>query len=377
MHLDRARLQGAVDAVLREVRQRTRVHLRVLPHLELGQVEPEGLHLPDQPLQVAVRRPRRTGLRQRALHDVEVGLELRGRAVREVRVARPRRGDPLGQEVDDPTVRLVGGVARDPRGQRRGQAALALPQGAQLGGAGGAGRVEGEPVRGLAGRRLELQQGVLGGHRRGGLGDLGGDVRVAVAVAADPRPEPRERAHRRSRGARGVGQQPVVEAAVHGRQHVGQGRLEHVDHGADLVEHRRLGLPQRGGAPERVDLAQQPAVVLRQRHAARVAQVALGDELGDAADGAGHRPATGLGRVRGEHGPELELREPLPRDVLPHLVGQLRDRRRQRVVRRQVVRQEVGLAVPQDAHAVELLRGVGQVEVARERPRDLLGAGQA
>ena len=54
--LDRAGLEGAVDAVRAQVRQRTLVHLRVLPHLELGQVEPERLHLPDQPLQLAVRR---------------------------------------------------------------------------------------------------------------------------------------------------------------------------------------------------------------------------------------------------------------------------------------------------------------------------------
>ena len=29
--------------------------------------------------------------------------------------------------------------------------------------------------------------------------------------------------------------------------------------------------------------------------------------------------------MRGEHGPELEFSEPLPGDVLAHLVGQLRD----------------------------------------------------
>ena len=103
----------AVDAVLRDVRERAVVHLRVLPHLELGEVEPERLHLPDQPLQVAVGRPRA----RRPRPASAARRRGRPRAPRrapyaEVGVARPGRGDPLGEEVDDPTVRLVGRVDR-------------------------------------------------------------------------------------------------------------------------------------------------------------------------------------------------------------------------------------------------------------------------
>ena len=59
------------------------------------------------------------------------------------------------------------------------------------------------------------------------------------------------------------------------------------------------------------------------------------------------------------------------------LLRELRDRGRQGVVRGQVVRQEARLTLAQHADAVVLLGGVGQVEVARERPGDLLGTGRA
>ena len=47
--------------------QGRRVHRAVLADLQLGQVEPEGLGLPDQLLQLAVGLPVRPGLGQRAL----------------------------------------------------------------------------------------------------------------------------------------------------------------------------------------------------------------------------------------------------------------------------------------------------------------------
>ena len=50
-----------------DLRQRLRMHAAVLAHLELGQVEAERLHLPDQVLQLAVCLPQRAGRRQAAL----------------------------------------------------------------------------------------------------------------------------------------------------------------------------------------------------------------------------------------------------------------------------------------------------------------------
>ena len=55
--------------------QRPGVHLAVLPDLQLGQVEPERLRLPDQVLQLAERLPRCARRRQRVLHQAQVGQE--------------------------------------------------------------------------------------------------------------------------------------------------------------------------------------------------------------------------------------------------------------------------------------------------------------
>ena len=52
------------------------MHLAVLADLELGQVEPEGLRLPHQPLHLAERDARSSGLVQRAAQHAEVTQEL-------------------------------------------------------------------------------------------------------------------------------------------------------------------------------------------------------------------------------------------------------------------------------------------------------------
>ena len=59
-----------------QVFNRGRVHPTVLPHFQLGQVETEGLDLPDEMLHLTVGDPLRSCLRQGLLQQPKVGEEL-------------------------------------------------------------------------------------------------------------------------------------------------------------------------------------------------------------------------------------------------------------------------------------------------------------
>ena len=99
--------------------QRPGVHLAVLPDLQLGQVEPERLRLPDQVLQLAERLPRRARRRQRVLHQAQVGQEPGRIPVAQIRVAQPGGAEPFGQKEQVRTVRLGRGAGRDAGQQLR------------------------------------------------------------------------------------------------------------------------------------------------------------------------------------------------------------------------------------------------------------------
>ncbi|OIQ71329.1 hypothetical protein GALL_470570 [mine drainage metagenome] len=252
--------------------------------------------------------------------------------------------------------------------------ALTLPEGEQLGRRRGADPVERQDVGGSARGRLQCGEDVLGGDDRGGPGDVRGDVRVAVPVAADPRAQADERAHDRLRRPGGVALQPVVEASVDRREDVEERGVEHRHHAVDLVEHARLRRAQRRRAPQHVDLREQPALVLGERDAAARHAVALGDEVGDPPDRVGDRAPPRLGRVGGDDRTELEVLQPLEGGLVTDLLGELRDGRRERVVGGELVRCDRGLALAQHPDAVVLLREGREVEVAGERACDLLGA---
>ena len=101
---------------------------------------------------------------------------------------------------------------------------------------------------------LEAQQHVLARDRGRLAGDGCRDERVAVAVAADPRADPHERAHDGRAAARRRPLQRVVDAAVDVRDGGVERLVEDGHHRADLVGRGRLLGPQRRGAPQRVDL---------------------------------------------------------------------------------------------------------------------------
>ena len=201
--------------------------------------------------------------------------------------------------------------------------------------------------------------------------DVGRDERVAVAVAADPRPE---------RQRPGVGGQRDADRLERERQVVEHLRhravrevVEVVEGVAGLVEHLRAVQAQLVGLPEQVDELGGAA-----RHA-RVVEadaVALGrvEQVGDGAQLEQHRAPRGLGRVRGEDRPRRQARDRRLDLVLRGLAARERglDASRRGVER--VAGGTPGAAL--DARAVHLLGHVGQVEVRRERPREPDRGGQ-
>ena len=104
------------------------MHGRVLANLQLSQVEPERLHLPDELLKVGVGGPRSAGGQERVLHDLQVGGELLGVGIGEVGVAASGGGDPLRRHQQDAPVRLVRRTLGHVGGEVLGQLTLPLPE---------------------------------------------------------------------------------------------------------------------------------------------------------------------------------------------------------------------------------------------------------
>ena len=210
---------------------------------------------------------------------------------------------------------------------------------------------------------LEAEEHVLARDRGGLAGDGCRDERVAVAVAADPRPDAHERAHHgRAPACRGSLQR-VVHAAVDVRDRGVQSLVEHGHHGADLVGGRGLLGSQRSGAPERVDLLEHPTLGAALVGAVAQRRVVLLEERREAPDARRDRAPPGLGGVRGEHRVEAQRLQTCERGVIAHLGSQAHERGGDRVGR--ILAVGATVALPQDAHALVLLREVHEVEVAR------------
>ena len=195
---------------------------------------------------------------------------------------------------------------------------------------------------------------------------------VAVAVAADPRPDPHERLDH----GRALSGGDALERVIHPPVDVGhrgvERLVEHRHDGAHLVGGRGLLRAQRRGAPERVDLLEHAPARAALVGTAAQRRAVLDQQGGEAADGRRDRAAPGLGRVRGEDGMEAQALQALQRRVVADLGREPHEGRRDRVGR--VLLLGPAVALPQDAHALVLLGQVHEVEVAREGPRDLVGA---
>ena len=197
----------------------------------------------------------------------------------------------------------------------------------------------------------------LGVDPHGLVGELGGDVGVAVAVTAHPATQ-----HQRP-GPVGQRQPDAGELLVEDRQHLGHRvapeLLEVVGRRAGLVEHRRALRADLVGLPHEVD---EPVQL---RLLDLVGEV-LGEDVRDPAQLAEHRLPLRLGRVRGEHRLELEAGERGGELVGVGLGGEPVDELVDRAL--------AGLvAGPALGGAVGLLGDVRQVEVGREGPGEYGG----
>jgi hypothetical protein len=165
----------------------------------------------------------------------------------------------------------------------------------------GPGRSQQRRDRQLAAQQVDFVQVVVQHHarlraKRGSHG-LCADVRVAVAVAADPAAQAQERAAGRRGGGR-VRAKAAGQVAVQ-RRHLGEeGGLPVRQRVADLVGHRELLRPQHACLPQGGDQRAEALAALlgRQFRAGAVVQ-----QMGDRALGVQDALALHFGGVGGEH----------------------------------------------------------------------------
>ena len=276
------------------------VHRGVLAHLEFGEVETEGLDLPDQLLQLAVGLPRCAGTDQGVLHHAKVGQQLVRRRVGQISVTGAGRGDLPCRQQHDAAVQLAGGALGDVA--RRILVGRAEPMPQRRDGVARRRRVdvEGEGASDAEGRALETEQHVLAGDLRRLACHRRRHERVAVTVAADPGSDPHERAHHGGAASGGRSLQRIVDATVDLRDRREQGVVEDRHHGAHLVGGRRLLGPKRAGAPQRVDLLEHLPLGPPLVGAVAQRRVAFLQQLGQTADARGDRSPACFGRVGGE-----------------------------------------------------------------------------
>ena len=250
-------------------------------------------------------------------------------------------------------VRLLGVEPPDPRGSRSGRAARSRSRLASSSGLAPTSCSEVDrSSSSVVDERRQVAQRVPVLEHEDLRRDRGGDVRVAVAVAADPAAEP-QRA--------GVGRQLDAERAqLVGEllEHVGDGvahqLVEVVGRVARLVDRLRAVVAQLVGLPQQVDDLGEPPVV-RGRSPAGVEQV------GDPAALGQDRAAGGLGGVCGEHG---AYGEPRDQRATTSAAGSPAARIALGGARQPAALR--GPLAPQLAGAVHLLGDVGQVEVGAE-----------
>ena len=143
----------------------------------------------------------------------------------------------------------------------------------------------------------------------------------------------------------------------------------------DLVERCRADDAQVGGPPQQRDLLAQPAprlAVLRRREPGIVESR---EEDGAASERDERRPASRLGRVGGEDGPDRQpTDEGIELGIRPAEPAQPGHRIRHRIVEDAVARR--ALAPAQGADATTRLGQVDQPEIERERPDHGLGGAE-
>ena len=355
----------------------------------------EGLHLPAEVLNLAVRDPRQPIRDQAGLEFIDLFDQLAGILVAPADRAGflgqepPRPAQPFGHRAQAAAVRLVGepagqiarrlgqvlGVARYPVLESRVNALTADLD-----------RDHGEQARH---HRLVTTHDVAGVDTRHLAGQLRGHGRVAVAIAADPRAPLQEGGHaRRPRPAQSrVAGEPVVTAtsstylrrAIHrpveGTVDTGDGSEERLvekgEGSANLIERRRRGPADGRRPPQQADFLTQPAPDLGVVDRAETRIVKLLEQPIAAPQGGQHRAPASFGRVGGQDRNDLKPRHQLFDSIgRPASLAQPVDRRIRRSLERLAARL---LSPPELAFDVAFLAQVDELEVEGERDGQRLG----
>ena len=201
-------------------------------------------------------------------------------------------------------------------------------------------------------------------------GDRGGDVGVAVAVPAHPRPEREQRRHRDLLAREGRLDRRL-ELAVELRHDAVQRRGEVDEPGVDLVARGGGGRAHLVGPPELLDRSRERAVGGRlvPGHGRALVEVAqAGEDAGELLD---RRAPPRLGGVCGHDQPELGAGEHVAQLIGGRAaLGEVLDRGAQGAgTRRAGVR---ALAAAQAADALVVLGQIDELEPARERAHEHL-----
>jgi hypothetical protein len=338
---------------------------RVLAQIDGGEVEAEDQGATLTGPQVAAGQATEAGCGQAALEEIEVGEIGRGVDVAGVDAGQGR-AQALGHVPELLAPRLVLGAR--PRARRDlGQALAIVGQaGLEFGDPGGIAAAVGCHRQRPAQGRHVLQ--VAGQHRgalalEGGAGDVGGDVGVAVAIAADPG-APLEEGRQAPRPLGPARGQRVLELSVDVGRDLEQRPAEHLDRGLDLVLGRRSPGARLLGAEQRQHLGRQLVLGVAPGRSAQRALEEI-EAIADRAQVIEDRAPPRLGRVGGQDRHHQRAGEQRG-DVVGGQPGvaQRHDGGGHAVVG--------AVAGSQDPDALLLLGGVEQVAPVGEDPGDVL-----
>ena len=247
---------------VKQFRNGTLVHGGVLPHVEAGQMKAETIRRPTQQPQPAACNHARIIRDQRAVENIEVGLELPGVGVRSGLADRL----PHGFDVELQRGRRQPGVDarhRQPVGLAASmRRSIGRAPGEHLQFPGNIRKMRGE--RQFGAQRMQLfqikPQHAAALHLERAAHHLGGHERVAVAIAADPASHTQERRQFFTRPVSAL-VQPVLKRAMQPWHLVQEGIVVKRKTVGDLIEHGELGTTQNIGLPQRHYRAAQLLVV--------------------------------------------------------------------------------------------------------------------
>ena len=293
---------------------------------------------------------------------VRVGVSAVRLAPGRRQAVRGQRQHPSVRRVGQPALELSGDHRKDVRGSREPLEQLLGRRCVPLGG----GQGPGDAPR----LRLETEQDVLRRDLDRAPGHVRGHVRVAVPVAADPRPPSEERPVERRRSRPGTGRQRAIHLAGHDGQHVEDRLVEQRHLGAHLVQRLRTTGADLAGAPQRRHLLHQASIDVQSLARGQLRVVEPFHQRADPPQGLDDRAPPRLGRMRREDGHDLEPPQQRRETLVAERVAGVRHAGGERIPDRL----HRGVAAAEDAQPVVLLREVDQLEVAGERPSHLFGA---